>query len=274
MKKNRTVIEPGQDTIGNTIFSVWEYRELVYILATREVSLRYRQTILGVIWVIIQPLLASAVFTLVFGMLLNAPSDNVNYALFTFVGMLPWGVFSQSLQKSGNSLIREIRLITKIFFPRIIIPTATILATLLDFLVSFILLLGIMAFTSTAFSLSLLTLPFFLAITYMIALGLGVFFAAINVFYRDFTYVLPFIVQVWLYISPIAYSDKLIPQNWKWVYDINPMVGVISGFRWAVFQSTEFPASSVLYSFIVSLVIFFGGIFMFTKFERKFADVV
>lgn len=267
-------IQKGQDSLWRTLKTLWDQRELLIILASREVALRYRQTALGVLWVIIQPLLASAVFTIIFGILLNVPHDNNNYTLFAFAGLLPWGIFSQSVQKASLSLLREIRLITKIFFPRIIIPVATILATLVDFAVSLVVLLVLMLVFQIPFSLSLLFIIPLLLVTLMFSVGIGIIFASINVFFRDFTYITPFLVQVWMYASPLAYSEKLIPSGWQWVYDINPMVGIISGFRWAVFGGVEFPIKSFEYSLIVSIFAFVGGILYFNRFERKFADVI
>ncbi len=272
--KKIRVIQHGHDSFLHTLRSLWENRELLFILTSREVSLRYRQTALGVTWVILQPLLASAVFTVVFGLFLNAPSDDVSYPLFTFAGLLPWGVFSQSLQKAGISLLREIRLITKIFFPRVIIPVATIFATLVDFSVSLILLLILMPLFGAEYSINLLVIPLLLLITLLFSIGLGVLFASITVFYRDFMYVTPFVIQVWLYASPLVYSASIVPPAFRWVYYVNPMVGVISGFRWAVFAGLQFPAISLAYSTVVSLIVFVAGILVFNRFERKFADVI
>lgn len=274
VKVQQTIIEPKTDNWWRSFGNLWIYRELLWMLAVREVSLRYRQTILGVTWVIIQPLITSAIFTIIFGMLMGAPSDGVAYAIFTFAGMLPWGVFSQSLQRAGVSLTRDIRMITKIFFPRIIIPVANAISTVVDFLVSCAILTVLMVIYKIPFTVNLLVIPLLLVLTYVLSIGIGITFAAFNVYYRDFTYVLPFIIQVWMYASPLAYSAKLIPENWTWVYDLNPMVGIINGFRWAVFGTTEFPLQSLLYSLAASLIIFIAGLLIFNRLERKFADVI
>ncbi|HTX90982.1 MAG TPA: ABC transporter permease [Anaerolineales bacterium] len=269
-----TIIEPSKNWFGANLKELWDYRDLCWMLALREVQLRYRQTILGVTWVIIQPLITTAVFTLIFGKLLNAKSDNITYALFAFVGLLPWNVFSDSLQRAGVSLTRDIRLITKIFFPRIIIPISNAISTLVDFLVSFVLMLILLLIYKMPVSINILTIPFLLLFTMILSIGVGIIFAALNVYYRDFAYVLPFVIQIWMFASPLAYSSKLIPQSLTWIYDLNPMVGIINGFRWAVFGQTDFPLNSLLYSFVVGLVVFSLGLLIFRRLERSFADVI
>jgi lipopolysaccharide transport system permease protein len=270
----RTVIQPVTAWFGINLKELWEYRELFWILALREVQLRYRQTILGVAWVILQPLITTAIFTVVFGVLMKTQSDNVNYVLFAFVGLLPWSVFSQSLQRAGISLTREIRLITKIFFPRIIIPISNAASTLVDFLVSFLLLVILLFIYKIPLSINMLTIPILLLFTMLLSIGVGIVFAALNVYYRDFTYVLPFVIQVWMYASPLAYSSKLIPQSWTWVYDLNPLVGIINGFRWAILGTTDFPLKSLIYSIVASIIILIIGLALFRRLERSFADVI
>ncbi|MBK9928046.1 MAG: ABC transporter permease [Anaerolineales bacterium] len=270
----KIVIEPAKGLFGINLKGVWAYRELFFILAQREIQLRYRQTFLGVAWVVLQPLMTTAIFTIVFGRLMNVASDNVSYELFAFAGLLPWGVFSQSLQRSGISLTRDIRLITKIFFPRIIIPIASALSTLIDFLISFGIMLVLFVIYKIPFSINMLAIPFLLLFTLLLAVGVGIAFAALNVYYRDFTYVLPFIIQVWMYASPLAYSSNLIPPSWSWVYDLNPLVGIIDGFRWALFGTMKFPLDSILYSFVISTILFVFGLAVFHRLERKFADVI
>jgi lipopolysaccharide transport system permease protein len=270
----RMVIEPVHNWFGINLKELWDYRELFWILAMREVQLRYRQTLLGVTWVILQPLLTTAIFTVVFGGLMKTPSDNVNYILFAFVGLLPWGVFSQSLQRAGISLTREINLITKIFFPRIIIPISSATSTLVDFLVSLVLMVILLLVYKIPVSINILTIPVLLFFTMLLSIGVGIVFAALNVYYRDFTYVLPFVVQVWMYASPLAYSSKLIPQSWSWVYDLNPLVGIINGFRWAILGTTDFPLKSLIYSIMISILILIIGLALFRRLERSFADVI
>lgn len=271
---HRTIIEPVHGWFNLNLRELWTYRELFWILALREVQLRYRQTILGVAWVVIQPLMTTAIFTVIFGRLLNINSDNVSYGLFAFAGLLPWGVFSQSIQRAGISLTRDIRLITRIFFPRIIIPVANAMSTLVDFLVSLTIFIFLLVIYKIPISVNILSIPIFLIFNLLLAIGVGIIFAALNVYYRDFTYVLPFVIQIWLYASPLVYSSTVIPKSWAWIYDLNPMVGIIDGFRWAFFGTTNFPLHSLSYSIVVSLVIFVIGLLIFQRLERKFADVI
>ena len=274
VKLHKTVIEPSKGWLGVNLKDLWIYRELFVILAQREVQLRYRQTILGVAWVVLQPLMTTAIFTIIFGRLLNISSDNVSYELFVFAGLLPWGIFSQSVQRAGVSLTRDIRLITRVFFPRIIIPIASVLSTVVDFLVSLLVLIILFVIYKIPFSVNLFAVPLLLLVTLMLAIGVGIAFSALNVYYRDFTYVLPFVIQIWLYASPLAYSSNLIPVSWSWLYDLNPMVGIIDSFRWAFFETSSFPVNSLIYSIFVSVFILVLGLFIFRRLERKFADVI
>jgi lipopolysaccharide transport system permease protein len=273
-KLKKMVIEPPERWFNLNLKELWEHRELLWMLAMREVQLRYRQTFLGVTWVILQPLLTTVVFTLIFGQLMKAPSENINYSLFTFSGLLPWNIFSQSLQRSSDSLTKDLRLITKIFFPRIILPVSEALSTLVDFLVSLVVLFILLLAYRMPFSLNLLIIPVLVVFVLMLAIGVGTIFAALNVYYRDFSYALPFIIQVWMFASPLAYSAKLIPASWSWIYDLNPIVGLINGFRWAFFTTIDFPLQSLVYSAIASCIIFIIGLFIFSRLERSFADYI
>jgi lipopolysaccharide transport system permease protein len=270
----RTVIEPARKGFGINLKEMWYYRELIWMLAMREIQLRYKQTILGVSWVILQPLITTVIFTIIFGRLMKTQSDNVSYELFAFVGLLPWNVFSQSLQRAGVSLTRDIRLITKIFFPRIIIPLANSLSTLVDFLVSLVILAILLVLYRSPISLNILAIPLLLFFNVLLSVGVGIIFAALNVYYRDFTYVLPFVIQVWMYASPLAYSSKLIPPNFSWIYDLNPMVGIIDGFRWAIFGTIAFPTNSLIYSIFASVGICLIGLVIFHRLEHSFPDVI
>jgi lipopolysaccharide transport system permease protein len=270
----RMVIEPSEKWFNLNLKELWEHRELLWMLAMREVQLRYRQTFLGVTWVVIQPLMTTVVFTLIFGQLMKAPSENINYSLFTFSGLLPWNIFAQSLQRSSDSLTKDLRLITKIFFPRIILPISEALSTLVDFLVSLVVLFILLLANRMPFSWNVLIIPVLVVFVLMLSIGVGTMFAALNVYYRDFAYALPFIIQVWMFASPLAYSAKLIPATWSWLYDLNPVVGLINGFRWAFFSSIEFPLQSLIYSAIASCVVFVVGLLIFHRLERSFADYV
>ncbi len=240
----------------------------------REIRLRYKQTILGVSWVILQPILTTAIFTIVFGRLMNSPSENTSYELFAFAGLLPWNLFSHSLQRAGISMTRDVRLITRVFFPRIIIPVSNSASTLVDFMVSFVILVILLLAYQIPISVNIFAVPLIVLLNLLLAIGVGLWFASLNVYYRDFTYALPFVIQTWMFASPLAYSSSIIPANWIWLYDLNPMVGVIDSFRWALFGSIDFPLDSLLYSLGVGLVIFLGGLIVFRRLERSFADVI
>jgi lipopolysaccharide transport system permease protein len=269
------VIEPGR-TEQNYWRDLWTYRELFFILAWRDLSVRYKQTIIGVLWAILRPLLTMVVFTLVFGGIANLPSDgNAPYALMVFAGTLPWSLFSAALAESSNSLLGNERLISKVYFPRLIIPTATLVTALIDFLISLIVLGGMMLFYRYGLSWNILLLPVFVLLALLASLGPGLWITALNVKYRDFRYVIPFLVQLGLYISPVGFSSSIIPEQWRLLYSINPMVGVIEGFRWC-----SLGGESAIYwpGFILSLVVvgFFSwiGIRQFRAMERTFADLI
>lgn len=254
---------------------LWEYRELFLFLSWRDILVRYKQTVLGVLWSVLRPLLTIMIFTLVFGRLAKLPSQGVPYAVLVFVAMLPWQLFASSLSESSNSLLGNANLISKIYFPRLIIPVSSIMACLLDFLISLLLLLGLMAWThclpDSRFFFSFL----FLILALLIALGCGFWFSALNVKYRDFRYVIPFVVQFGLYLSPVGFSSEIIPDRWRLLYSLNPLVGIIDGFRWSMLGG-----KSVLYlpgivlSIVLGLTIFVSGIWFFRKMEKTFADVI
>jgi lipopolysaccharide transport system permease protein len=253
---------------------LWAYRDLFGILAQRDVRLRYKQTFLGVAWVILQPILTSGIFAVIFGMLANLPSDGSPYFLFAFAGSLPWNLFAQSLSRAGGSLVSSREMISKVYFPRMILPMASSVAVLLDFFVG----LGIMAILliiyQQPFTLRLFLLPVLILINLLIAIGVSLWIASFSVYYRDFVYALPFLVQAWFYASPIAYSTSLIPENFLWLYSLNPMVGVINGFRWALLGQGEFPGVSLVIGLIVGMIAFVFGSFVFRRVERSFVDVI
>jgi lipopolysaccharide transport system permease protein len=267
-------IAPPSSWSDLSLIELWSYRDLFGILALRDIKLRYKQTALGVTWVVLQPLLASLIFAAVFGTLAKLPSDGLPYLLFVFAGMLPWNLFAQSLQRAGNSLVGDSRLISKVYFPRIIIPIASASAVLLDFVVAF----GVMVIMGMAYGVPvtwawLAVIPL-VGLTFLISIGASLFFSALNVYYRDFMYALPFIVQMWMYASPLVYSTGLVPTKWQFAYSLNPMAGVIDGFRWALLGHTEFPAVGLTLSTIGAVLIFALGLFVFQRVERSFADVI
>ncbi len=253
---------------------LWRYRDLIVILITRDVKLRYKQTALGIVWVILQPLVAALIFAVIFGRYAKLPSAGVAYLPFVFAGMLPWNLFAGSLQRAGNSLISDSKLISKVYFPRMVIPVSSSIAVLVDFFVALVVMLVLLPIYAIPFSLNLLLLPFLLVLTLALAIGVSLFLSALNVYYRDFMYALPFLVQVWMYASPVVYSADLIPGALKGVFAINPMVGVIDGFRWALLSLGDFPALSLLISVVMSVVLFILGALVFQRVERNFADVI
>lgn len=269
------VIEPGH---ANRHYwrDIWRYRELFYVLAWRDVSVRYKQTIIGLAWAVIRPLLTMIVFTVVFGKLANLPTEgNAPYALMVFAGLLPWQFFSTALSESSGSLIGNANLISKVYFPRLIVPTAAVVVAFVDFLVTLGLLAATMAWYRYVPSWTIVTLPVFVVLAFLASLGPGLWITALNVKYRDFRYVIPFIVQFGLYVSPVGFSSSVVPEEWRLLYSINPMVGVIDGFRWAVLGGES---RIYLPGFLVSctVIAFFLwlGIRKFRSMEKSFADLI
>jgi lipopolysaccharide transport system permease protein len=253
---------------------LWRYRELLLFLVWRDVMVRYKQTAIGVLWVVLQPVAMVAVFTLFFGRLAKIPSDNIPYPLFAFAALLPWQVFSRAISESANSLVTDQRLISRIYFPRIIVPTTSVVAALVDFSVAFVAFLGLMAFYGFTPGLHVLFLPLFLILMMITALGVGYWLSALNIEYRDVSQVLPFLAQFWMFLTPVVYSSTLVPNKWRFLYALNPMVGVVEGFRWALLGVGPGPSVMLLASALVALAIFISGIFWFRSRERTFADAV
>jgi lipopolysaccharide transport system permease protein len=269
------IIEPGR-TEKNYWADLWRYRELFFILAWRDISVRYKQTIIGVLWAIIRPLLTMVVFTVIFSRIAKLPSDgNAPYALMVFAAMLPWSLFSNALSESSNSLISNANLIGKIYFPRMIIPSATLVTAFIDFLISFIILIGMMAYYKFAPGMHILLMPCFIILAMLASLGPGLWITALNVKYRDFRYIIPFVVQFGLYISPVGFSSQIIPEKWRMLYSINPMVGVIDGFRWCILggNSPIYLPGFILSLFVVAFFLWLG-VSRFRRMEKTFADLI
>jgi lipopolysaccharide transport system permease protein len=268
------VIEAGR-TEQQYWQDLWRYRELFYFLAWRDILVRYKQTAIGIAWALIRPFLTMVVFTVIFGKLAKLPSDGVPYPILVFSAMLPWQFFANSLSESSNSLIGNANLISKVYFPRLIVPSSAIVVSFVDFMISGMILLGLMAWYNFVPGWRILTLPLFILIAFAASLGVGLWLASLNVQYRDFRYIVPFVVQFGLYVSPVGFSSSIVPEQWRFIYSLNPMVGVIDGFRWAILGG-----DSQLYlpGFLLSLglVIFLlgSGIWYFRKMERTFADVI
>ena len=268
------VIEAGR-TERQYWKDLWNYRELFYFLAWRDILVRYKQTAIGIAWAILRPLLTMVVLTIVFGKLAKLPSEGVPYPILVFSAMLPWQFFANALSESSNSLIDNANLISKVYFPRLIIPTSSVIVSFVDFLLSGIILLGLMAWYDFWPTWRVLVLPLLILMAFAVAMGAGLWIAAMNVKYRDFRYIVPFIVQFGLYISPVGFSSSVVPENWRLLYSLNPMVGVIDGFRWAILgKDIVFYLPGFLLSLSLVALLFAGGLWYFRKTERTFADVI
>jgi len=252
---------------------LWDYRELLYFLTLRDVKVRYKQTALGAAWAIIQPLFMVAVFSLFFGRLAKVPSDGIPYPVFTFCALLPWQLFAHALTESSNSLVANERLITKVYFPRLVVPMAAVFGGLVDFAVAFVILLAMMFYFGIVPGLAILTLPLFVVLAIMTALGVGLWLSALNVKYRDVRYTINFLIQFWLFATPVAYSSSLVPERWRVWFGLNPMAGVVDGFRWALL-GTQPPGAMLAVSVGMVLAIIIGGLYYFRRMEQQFADVV
>ncbi|MGD0623086.1 MAG: ABC transporter permease [Thermodesulfobacteriota bacterium] len=272
--QNTILIKPSNGWVSLNLNDLWEYRELLYFLSWRDIKVRYKQTALGAAWAIIQPFFTMVVFSLFFGKLAGIPSDGVPYPLFCFAALVPWSFFSNGLNQSSNSLVGSSNLITKVYFPRLVIPLASVICGTLDFLISFIVLLGLMAFYGITPTMNVFWLPFLLMLAFVTALGVGMWLSALNVQFRDVRYVVPFLTQLWLFATPIAYPSSLLPGQWRTIYGLNPMVGVVEGFRWALLGTNTAPGPVIIASSLAALAILVGGAFYFRRMEKTFADVV
>jgi lipopolysaccharide transport system permease protein len=268
------LIKPSKGWAALDLKDLWIYRELVYFMTWRDLKVRYKQTLLGASWAVLQPFLTMVVFSIFFGGLAKVPSDNVPYPIFSFTALVPWTLFTKALLDASKSLVSSSHIITKIYFPRIILPLATILAGIVDFFIAFIVLIGMMFFYQIAPTSNIWTLPLFLLLALMTALGVGLWLSALNVLYRDINYATHFITQFWMFVTPIAYSSTMIPDKWKLVYSLNPMAGVVNGFRWALLGIGEGPGADLIVSVVVAIILLISGLFFFKRTERLFADMV
>ncbi len=268
------VIQPSKGLFHLDLKAVWEYRELLYFLVWRDVKVRYKQTAIGAAWAILQPLLTMAIFTVVFGHFAKIPSDGLPYPVFAYTALLPWTYFSQSIGRCGNSLVGNASLITKVYFPRLIIPLASVMPPAVDLLWSFLILLGMLTWFGIAPSWGMLALPLFVLLGLLTALAIGLWLSALDVRYRDVSYVIPFLVQIWMFASPVAYPVSLVPERWRLLYSLNPMAGVIEGFRWALLGTHSPDFGVMAASAVVVLALLLGGTVYFRWMERSFADVI
>lgn len=272
---NKTIlIKPSTGWAALDLKDLWIYRELVYFMTWRDLKVRYKQTVLGASWAVLQPFLTMVVFSIFFGGLARVPSDNVPYPIFSYTALLPWTLFSKALLDASKSLVSSSHIITKIYFPRIILPLATILAGIVDFLIAFVVLLGMMVYYQVSPTTHVWTLPLFLLLALVTAMGVGLWLSALNVLYRDINYATHFITQFWMFITPIVYSSSMIPDQWRLIYAVNPMAGVVNGFRWALLGIGSPPGLDLLVSVTVAFILLISGLFFFKRTERLFADMV
>ena len=268
------LIRPSRGWAALDLADLWQYRELIYFLTWRDIKVRYKQTVLGAAWAVIQPVFTMIVFSIFFGHLARVPSDGLPYPIFAYCALLPWQLFAYSLTQSSSSLVGNQHLITKVYFPRLVIPISTILAGLLDFLIAFVVLIGMMMYYGIAPTAAVWTVPLFVLLAIGTALGVGLWLSALNVQYRDVRYAIPFLTQLWLFATPIAYPSSLIPGPWRTIYGLNPMAGVVEGFRWALLGTGNPPGGLLLVSVAVALIVFLSGLYYFRRMERTFADTV
>ncbi len=268
------VIQPSRGWVSLKLRDVWEYRELLYFLTWRDIKVRYKQTALGGAWAIIQPLFTMLVFNLFFGRLGKIPSDGIPYPIFAFSALVPWSFFAYGLAHSSDSLVSSSNLVKKVYFPRLVLPISAVISGGVDFVLAFVLLLGMMLYFGIVPTINIFWLPFLLLLAVVTSLGVGLWFSALNVKYRDVKYTMPFLTQFWLFATPIAYPSSLLSEPWRTIYGINPMVGVVEGFRWALLGTKMAPGPMIIVSSLAALIIFVGGMFYFRRMERTFADVV
>ena len=270
----KIIIRPSKGWVPLRLNELWEYRELLYFLVWRDIKVRYKQTALGAAWAIIQPFFTMVVFSIFFGRLAGIPSDGVPYPIFAYCALLPWQLFSHAMAESGNSLVVNQNLITKVYFPRLVIPMAPVLAGLVDFGIAFLVLLGMMVYYGMAPTMAVVTLPLFILLAVATALAVGLWLSALNVQYRDVRYTIPFLTQFWLFSTPIAYPSSLVPEGWRVLYGLNPMAGVVEGFRWALLGTENAPGPMLAVSVAVVVALLVGGLYYFRRMEKTFADVV
>lgn len=268
------LIKPSKGWVSLKLGEVWEYRELLYFLTWRDIKVRYKQTALGAAWAIIQPFFTMVVFSIFFGKLAGMPSDKIPYPIFAYAALVPWTFFANGLSQSSNSLVGNSNLITKVYFPRLTIPISAVLSGVVDFVLAFVVLLAMMVYYGLIPTINILWLPLFLLLAFITSLGVGLWLSALNVEYRDVRYVLPFVIQFWMFATPIAYPSTLLAQPWRTLYGLNPMVGVVEGFRWALLGTDTAPGPIILASSFAAVVILISGAFYFRRVEKTFADIV
>lgn len=268
-------IKPTTGLAALNLRDLWVYRELIFFMIWRNLKVRYKQTLLGATWAVIQPLMTMIVFNFIFGNVAKVPTDNIPYPIFSYTALLPWGLFTTALNQASRSLTTNQNMVTKIYFPRLVLPISSVLAGLVDFTIAFVILIGLMIYYGVTPAWNVLwTLPLFLLLSIITALGVALWLSAINVQYRDVNYALPFLTQFWLFITPVAYSASIISDKWQLVYSLNPMAGVVNGFRWALLGAGSGPDLALWISVGISLLVLISGLFYFRNMERTFADTI
>jgi lipopolysaccharide transport system permease protein len=277
-KATITYLRPAKGLAALNLRDLWDYRELIYFLTWRDLKVRYKQTILGFTWVMLQPVINMVVFTILFGQLLNVPTGGIPYPIFSFAALLPWGYFAGSLTRSSTTLVGSANLISKVYFPRMVIPISGVISGFVDFAVAFIILLGMMIFYKITLSWNILFLPLFLLLAMLTALGFGLWLSALNVRFRDINHIVPFLIEIWKYVTPVIYGATLIPEKYRFILGLNPMTGVVEGFRWAIlgknYADTFHPGPLFIISIVISLIVLISGVFFFRNTERTFADII
>jgi len=267
-------IEPSRGWVSIELSELWTYRELLYFLVWRDIKVRYKQTVIGIGWAILQPLMTMVIFTMIFGNFAQIPTDGVPYPIFSFTALLPWNLFSGALNRCTLSLVGSANLITKVYFPRLIVPASAIISGIIDFAIAFVFLLGLMLWFHIVLTWGAIVLPIFLLLTLITALAVGLWLSALNVRYRDVGQAIPFLIQIWMFLSPVAYPVSLVPEKWRLLYSLNPMAGVIEGFRWALLGQESPNFKLVAVSTVVVVALLLSGLVYFKRMERTFADMI
>jgi lipopolysaccharide transport system permease protein len=272
-RKPTTVIAPTRGWVAIDLHELWDFRDLLYFFTWRDIKVRYKQTVLGFLWAIIQPLTAMLIFTLFFGNLAKMPSDGIPYPIFAYAALLPWTLFAESITRSTNSMVMNANIIKKVYFPRMALPISSVLSPLLDFTLAFLILIAMMVYYGKVPTMNIIWLPVFIVLTVITSLGIGLWLSALNALYRDFQYVVPFMVQIWMFASPVVYPASMVPESYQLLYGLNPMSGVIEGFRWALFGANA-PSPVIYVSAVISVVLLISGAYYFRRMQRVFADRV
>lgn len=271
---HRIRIEPRKGWVPINLRELWEYRELFYFVTWRNLKVRYKQTVLGVLWAVIQPLSTMVVFSIVFGKLADIPYDGPSYSVSCYAALLPWNLFASGINMAAVSLVASSHLVSRVYFPRIVLPTAAVLTGVVDFAIAFTVLIGMMAWFVVVPTANIVWLPAFCLLAVACSLGIGLWLAAINVYYRDVPYILPFLTQIWMFATPVAYPASLLDERWRTLYGLNPMVGVVEGFRWSLLGTETAPGAMAVVSAVVAIVILVTGAYVFRRMEKKFADMI